>query len=144
MSDSKKNVLWHVSLSNGENFYEGKGDFVVVPGEASPWSKLIDYTILNKLSITAFGLHTVDGRVFNLPSNGTNPKFAEFATIEKPIDYDFCRKIAIEKSVVDGIQGEQSIAEHYTIAKAIYNKYTLEIWVDELNTKNSWSIVKGN
>jgi len=139
-------VLWKVSLSNGENFYEGKGDYKVIPDKPSPWQRLQKYISDNNLEITSLSLYTNKGQTWQLPSAGSNPKFSEFSKVEKPLDYDMCRKMAREANIVgdeDNLMAkDHRIAEWYTIIKAFYKEYTLEVWVDELNPNNSWTIVR--
>lgn len=142
-------VKWQVSLSNGETLYEDKGDYEIIPGQESPWQRLQTHLSETGATITSLSLYTDDGRTFNLPSAGKNPKFAEFAQIEAPLDFDMCRKIARETDMTgkkDGSLQAQNhrVSEWFTIIKAIYEDYTLEVWVDELNINNCWSLVKEN
>lgn len=140
-------VKFKVSLSNGQTFYEGKAPFNDIPGENSPWQRLIKYTVDNKCHITSLSLFTEypDGKTnqtFNLPSLGKNPKFREFSLKEdKPIDFQVSRKMAREADVVGNEVSNVAISEWYTIAEAIYPTYTLQLWVDELNPKNCWVLV---
>lgn len=139
--DLKHNVLWQVSLSNGETFFEGKGDYIEIAGEPSPWQRLYKYTIKNNLLITSLSLYTTDGRTFNLPSAGKAPRFAEFSELEKPLDYHVERHLAREHKVAGMQAQETKISDWFTVAVAIYPNYKLEIWVDEKNTRNSWVLV---
>jgi hypothetical protein len=139
--DFKHNVKWFVSLSNGETLYESKGNYCDIKGEPSPWLRLLKYTQENKLEITSCGLYTDDGKIFNLPSNGKNPKFKDFAEIEKPLDYLVCRKLARDIVMVGDRPQKTEISDWFTVAKAFYPTYTLEIWVDENNTNNCWTLV---
>lgn len=143
VSLSNHKVKFKVSLSNGETFYEGKGYFKEFEGEKSPWQKLIQYTIENRLEITSLSLYTDGGKTFNLPSAGKNPKFKHFNDIPNPIDYNIMRSIAREVKVSSKDKGfvlerEVEISEWFTIAEAIYSDYKLQLWVDELNNKNCW------
>lgn len=143
MVDSKHNVCWQAALSNGAVFYEDRGDFKWLPGELSPWQRLLAKLEEEKAEITALSLFTRDGRTFNLPSSGKNPKFSDFAIAEKPIGYSVGRRLPREMKVVDHVLGEpKPTGELFTIAFAYYPSYTLEIWVDENNTKNSWVLIK--
>ena len=123
-------VKFQVSLSNGQTFYEGKGEFQKIPGELSPWNKLIQYTIQNKCLITSLCLYTDKGQRFNLPSAGKNPKFKAFIDTDKPYDYRVFRSLG---SDIDGDN-----PEWFTVAEAIYKEYKLQIWVDEMNPDNCW------
>jgi len=138
-------VKFKVSLSNGQTFYEGKPPFEEIPNDLSPWQRLIQYTIDNQCLITSLSLYTEDGKTFNLPSSGKNPKFREFAKLEKPIDYNVSRKIATEMDAIRTEQGIETsnrrISEWYTIAEAIYPTYSLQLWVDEQDTRNCWVLV---
>lgn len=135
-------VKWKASLSNGKTFYECKGDYQDIPDQLSPWQRLQKYISDNKLEMTSLSLYTDKGQTWQLPSSGTNPKFSEFAKVEKPLDYDMCRKIAREAKVVQMVAEKAKVDEWYTVIKAIYKDYTLEIWVDELHQNNSWTIVR--
>lgn len=148
METIKHKVQFKISLSNGETLYENKGPLQEIPNEKSPWQKAIDYTISNNCVITSLSLFTEDGHTFNLPSLGKNPKFREFANLqEKPIDFNVSRKIATERNMEKYPDGSvvqvsaQRISEHYTIAEAIYSSYSLQLWVDELDPRNSWVLV---
>jgi hypothetical protein len=139
--DLTHNVLFQVSLSNGETFFEDKGQFITIPGELSPWQRLINYITEKKLLITSLSLYTKDGRTFNLPSSGKNPKFRPFQVAEKPIDYNYCHYIAREHEIVDKKIVGTVASDWFAMIEAIYPDYRLQVWVDEKNTKNSWVLV---
>ena len=132
------NVLWQVSLSNGETIYEEKGNYKRIAGELSPWLKLEYYIDKNNLNITSLCLYTRSGQTFNLPSTSNNPKFNRFKHSRKPISYKVQRAIAHDISLT----GKPVVSDHFTIAIAEYETYTLEMWVDEKNTNNSWVLIK--
>jgi len=142
--DSKNNVTWQVSLSNGETFFEGKGQFEEIAGIDSSWQRLIKYIAVNKLSITSLSLVTEDGRTFNLPSAGKNPKFKPFVDAEKPLDYELHRTISREHTVVNNQITKTENVDWFTYIEAIYPNYKLQLWVDENNTRNSWVLVVNN
>lgn len=134
-------VKWQVSLSNGETFFEGKGDFIEVAGELSPWQKLLAYLRDNKLNITSISLYTDDNKTFNLPSLGKNPKFSAFFQDFKPIGYNMERQFAKD-------HGESP--DLFTTISAIYRipimgtsgiHLKMSLWVDENNTNNCWSLL---
>jgi hypothetical protein len=127
-------VGWKVSLSNGETLYEYKGDFVIIPGEISPWQKLLQYIAQNNLTITSMSLYTDGGQTFNLPSAGKNPKFHAFDIQEKPIAYTFSNRLG--QDMIGQTDGDL-----FAIIEAEYNTYRLQIWVDRNNPKNTWSLV---
>ncbi len=132
----KHNVKWKISLSNGETFYEGKGKFKDISGLKSPFQRLLDYTLDTKTYITSLSLYTDSGQSFNLPSSGNRPRFNEFNNLSKPIDYNIFRKMAKNISK-DGSE----ISDWFTVAEAIYPDYKLQLWVDEKNYKNCWTLV---
>lgn len=142
--DLKHKVLFQVSLSNGETFYEGKGKFVHIDGELSPWQRLIKYTSEKKVLITSLSLYTEDGRTFNLPSAGRDPKFRPFTLAEKPIDFDYHHTLAQEHDIVDNKIVKSVASDWFTYIEAIYPDYKLQLWVDENNTGNSWVLVVNN
>lgn len=133
---------WQVSLSNGETFFEGKGSFKEIEGELSPWQRLIRYTADKKIEITSLSLYTDDGRTFNLPSLGKNPKFRPFLEVDKPIDYNLARYVARDISgIKEGNEGKVTsvkVSDWFTVAEAVYSTYKLQLWVDENNPKNCW------
>jgi hypothetical protein len=131
------NVKWQVSLNNGETLYEGKGNFVEIEGELSPWNKMIQYITENNLEITSLSLYTNSGQRWNLPSKGGNPKFRAFDIAQKPF------KLQLER--VQGMDwDDQNNPDIYTTINAFYDYegviYKLSIWVDEKNTNNTWTL----
>jgi len=138
MIDSTKNALWQVSLSNGQTFFEGKGDFTEIKSALSPWQRLLKYMSVNNAQITSLSLYTRDGRTFNLPSVGKNPKFRPFAVAEKPIDYMLERYYGQDMDITGKGIGP---SDHFTTISAVYADYRLQLWVDENNTRNSWVLV---
>ncbi len=137
-------VKWQVSLSNGQTLFEEKGDFVTIPGELSPWNRLLKYIEDNSLTITSLSLYTDDGKTFNLHSLGKNPKFRAFDLGIKPC------KLALERRYASDID-DKANPDLFTTICAWYDlghcaefgdvKIKLSIWVDENNTNNSWSLV---
>lgn len=146
MDLNNQRIFWQVSLSNGETFYEGKGNFIRVAGQLSPWNKLIKYTIEKKVLITSLSLYTYDKgidtpRTFNLPSAGRDPKFAPFAVAEKPIDFKCGHFLAQEHDVVNNVIVKSVPTDWFAVIEAIYPDKRLQLWVDENNTRNSWVLV---
>jgi hypothetical protein len=131
-----KKVLWTVSLSNGETFAEGKGEFEIVEGALSPWLKLQDYLKESDVFITSLSLYTRDGMRWNIPSMGKNPKFKEFAEIEKPTGYRFFRKYGVDQTGPN-----TGVEDHYAVIEAVYGDRKIQTWVDD-STLNSWSLIK--
>lgn len=142
MNRTQHTVLWNVSLSNGETIYEEKGEYQTIPGELSPWNRLLAYIEKNNLKITSLALYTESGRRFNLPSAGNNPKFHAFSLVEQPVKYKMFRKAAGD--VMRPTTGQDAIienAELYIVAEAEYaNGSKLHVWVDN-KTHNSWSVI---
>jgi hypothetical protein len=129
------NVRWAVSLSNGDTVYEEKGDYQTIDNELSPWQRLVKFIEENKLHITSLALYTEDGRRFNLPSAGNNPRFKAFDESKKPIIYKMFRRIGFD------VIGKDQKEEIFTIAQAEYEDgVKLQVWVDEQNF-NSWTLV---
>ena len=129
------NVRFRASLSNGETYTEDEN----IHGDAtgSPWTQLLKYAQDNSLQITSLALVTQDGRTFNMPSAGNNPRFRAAETA-KPDGYAVMRTIAH----VQQQGGPAQVDAHFTIAEAQYPGYVLQTWVDEMNPRNSWSLVK--
>ena len=138
MQDLQHTVKWYVSLSNGETFFESKGDYKNLPDVKSPWQRLIDYTIDNNVDITSLGLYTDDGRRWNLTSSGNAPKFNAFSNAMKPIDYNIERSLSREMRR----DGSVEVLEFYTVARAIYSTFELQIWVNNKNPDISYSYIK--
>jgi hypothetical protein len=122
------NVIWQVSLSNGETLSEDP---------QFGWQELMKYAAQKDATITSLTL-LADGRTFNLPSAGNNPKFKYFTDAPKPLGYRVSRAIGTE---YNNVGGDKRITDHFTIGIAVYNDYELQIWVDENNCKNSWGQV---
>lgn len=129
-----KTIKWFVSLSDGQTIYEEKGDYKTIEGELSPWQRLQKH--LDNKRITSLSLYTDDGKRFNLPSAGRNPKFKVFAEAEMPQGYNFFRCAG-----ADIKNGKAQEYEVYAVAEAIYPNKKLQIWVSESNPDNSWTVV---
>ena len=125
---------WFASLSDGSTVYEDKGDYKVISGGLSPWQRLLSN--LDGRKITSLSLYTDDGKRFNLPSAGKNPKFKAFADAEMPESYNFFRCAG-----ADVMNGQAQEYEVYTVAEAIYKDKKLQIWVSEANHNNSWTVI---
>jgi hypothetical protein len=126
---------WFASLSDGSTVYEEKGDFKTIKGELSPWQRLLKH-LDNGIKITSISLYTDDGKRFNLPSAGKNPKFKEFAEAPKPTSYNFFRKAG-----ADIMNGKAESYEVYAVIEAIYPDKKLQLWVSESNSNNSWAVI---
>jgi hypothetical protein len=141
-------VFFIASLSNGETVVEGRGVWYWANEIPSPWNRLIRYTVEKKLTINSLSLSTPHGAVFTIPTAGGRPRFRGFADDKalKPLDYEVKRYLARDmdigivdkKAEIEGVE----IAEFYTIAEAIYKDYSVEVWVNELNPRLSWTVVK--
>ena len=131
---------WMVSLSNGENHYEEKGSFKTIDGELSPWQRLLAYLEANSLKITALSVYTDDGRYFNLPSAGKNPKFKAFGEATPPLGFKQFRQLGGD--VVDNGDGTGTITspDLFTVVEAQYETHNLQLWVDN-KTLNCWTII---
>lgn len=129
------NVLFRASLSNGETITEDRN--ITGDETGSPWTKLVRYARDNNLTITSLALITPAGQTFNLPSAGNNPKF-KTAETAKPIGY------AVKRTISRNLRedGSAEIDDHFTIATAQFETHQIEIWVDEKNPRNSWSLVR--
>lgn len=129
-------VQWIVGLSNGETITEGKGNFAEVTGELSPWQKLLAYVQEKGVTITSLSLYTADGKRWNLPSSGKNPKFHAFSIAKKPTGYKMFRKVG-----ADIMNGKPVNEDLFTCAEAQFEDGSrLQIWVDESSEK-SWTLI---
>lgn len=154
METFKHKVKWQVSLSNGETFFEGKGDYQdIQDGRPSPWQRLNSYLVANNLKLTSLSLYTDDNQTFQLPSAGKNPKFKEFGELPAPYEFNFFRKVGTEVGMEGNKQtGEPKMVDWYTCIEASYFVditrpkkaemirvvLALQLWVDEMNPKNCW------
>ena len=129
MTIPESKIQFVCGLSNGETLVEGKGVLSKVEGEDSPWWKLQNYLKENNLTINSFNLWVGD-RHYNLPS--VNPKFGG----ETPKAYNCFRKYAS-----DGVSGVENV-EHYICAEAIYEDFTVQLWIDEQDTNKMWCNIK--
>lgn len=137
------NILWQVSLETGETYQEGKGKFEEIEGDLSPWNKLLEYLKETDTRITSLSLvNSKTGSTYNLPSMGKNPNFKPFREAQKPLFYGLMRCVAFETEDTDmGDPTKSEKKDWYTVIKAVYPEYSLQIWVNELNTKDSWTLV---
>ena len=126
-------VKWQVSLSDGTTVYEGKGDYLYIAGELSPWNRLLEHIKTNELRITSLSLYTDKGQTFNLPSAGKNPKFHLFASSPQPIGYKMFRAV--------GHDIDAQSEDHFTVAEADYGDYRLQLWVDNQHPENCWTLL---
>jgi hypothetical protein len=133
-------VKWKASLSNGETFYECKGDYQDIPDQLSPWQRLQKYISDNKLEMTSLSLYTDKGQTWQLPSSGTNPKFRQES--KKPLDFNMFRKVSREARVVNLKAEKDKRTEWFTVISAIYPDGEIQIWVDEYNTNNCWVLAQ--
>lgn len=118
-------VKFKVSLSNGETFYEGKGDYKVIPGERSPLGRLLDYIDRNELDITSLSLFADNGQEWHLPSRGKNPKFQAFDRATKPVDYTIYRVMGAD------VLGDNK-RDWYTVIEADFGVgRTIQLWVND-------------
>lgn len=128
-------VYFIAGLSNGETATEGKGNFQIIEGALSPWQRLLAYCQEQNVSITSLSLATADGRRWNLPSAGKNPKFRALADAPKPHTFRFFRTMA-----GNVIGGQVVPDERFAVIEARYDSTTLQVWVDD-TTGNSWSVI---
>jgi hypothetical protein len=137
----RHNVKWQVSLANGKTLFEDKGDFCEVEGQPSPWQKLLFYLAEKKTFITSLSLYTDGNQRFNLPSVGKSPKFKAFIEAPKPIAFQCMRKMGVDyNKQSDGKFHPDEAGDLFTVAQAEYEDGFMEIWVDENNTKNCWTL----
>lgn len=125
---------WKVGLSNGAVHVEGHDLFQVVPGELSPWLKLMEYLKQRDLTITSLSIIS-GGDTFNLPSAGNNPKFKAFADAKKPLSFNFYRMLGAD------LNGDRK-TDLFSVAEAVYTTYRLQLWVEDFNPQNCWVLVK--
>lgn len=122
---------WFASLSNGENATEGKGKFKEIPGELSPWRRLLVYLKENNLYITGMQIR-MEGKVWNLPSMADNPRFKT----SKPNSYNHFR-------LFSGDIGKKKIPDElYCVITAIYDDFEVQLWVNEATGNESWVTIK--
>jgi hypothetical protein len=135
--ETQHTVLWSVSLSNGDTIHEEKGEYVTQAGLLSPWQRLLLFLEKEKLLVTSLSLYSNDGRRWNIPSAGKNPKFKAFAEAPKPVSYRMFRRMGGD---VIGT-GEITHKEIFTVAEAKYESgVVLQVWVDNA-TGNSWTLI---
>lgn len=133
-------VLFTVGLSNGETVYEERGNFKRLSGALSPWERLKSYIQDNSLEITSLSLYKADGTRWNLQSAGGSPRFHAFADGAKPSGYSFFRRAGIDKNPNTG---ETISSEVFAVVEAIYESYSVQLWVND-ETGNSWILVTDN
>lgn len=142
---TQHNVKWKVGLSNGETFFEGKTPFDPQDGELSPWQRLQNYLYNNQTDITSLSLYTDEGQTWHLPSLGKNPKFKAFEEARKPLDFNFFhvvgQNIKVSRDSGRFIGEREEASDNFAVIEAIYSSHKLQIWVDNNNTQNSWTLV---
>lgn len=131
------NVLWRVSLSNGETFQENQKPFNIIPGELSPWRRLLQYVDDSDLHITSCALFH-QNKTYNLHSAGNSPKFSRFNMVNKPESYWVERVLGVDRAV----NGQERERQLFTVGIARYKTFDLEVWVDDKNPRNTWTLVK--
>ena len=134
--ETPNNVKWAIGLSDGNNAYEGKGRYEIKQGGLSPYQRLLKDIKDSGVFITSLSLFTDDGRTWNLPAIGRNPKFRIFNQAEKPMEYRFFRTMG-----ADIMSGQPTAQDKFAVIEAIYLNRKLQIWVDENNPDNSWSVI---
>lgn len=133
-------VLFTVSLANGETIAEGKGNFQVIEGALSPWQRLCEYLVEKQTTITSLSLYTADGRRFNLPSAGKNPKFHALHSAPVPTDFRFFRKAAAD--IEPSGTAKSEFNDLYAVIEARYESgVVLQTWVCEADPSKSWSFI---
>ena len=106
---------------------EKRGKFAEVPGEISPWQKLRKYATENSLEIKSLQVN-LDGHIYNIPSAW--PKFGG----EIPVKFEYARRAAADVNK----QGETQLADLFISISAIFESFTVTLWIDELRGKNCW------
>lgn len=133
-------VYFQASLSNGETITEGKGAYTVTTGDLSPWQKLLKHLEQQQAHITSLSLATADGRRWNLPSAGANPKFREFTDAKKPSSFRMFRKLAMEAMSIEEMSNAQEQEIHTCIEATYDDGRKIQVWVSE-DTLASWSVL---
>lgn len=132
------NVFFTIGLSNGETLTEEKGNYVTIPGELSPFQKAKAYIQKTGATITSVSLYSRDGKRWNIPSSGKNPKFSAFAECPKPISYQFFRKMGADVNPEDGSLSNEEV---YSVIEATYEDgRILQTWVHN-TTFASWTLI---
>lgn len=126
----KKSARWVAALSNGEVIVENTGAYIEVPGEPSPWQKLLKHLEEKNLEIRALQIR-VNGRTYTLPS--FNPKFGGLI----PKSFKYFRKVA-----TDVYNERTENIERYICIEAIYDSFSIRLWVDEMGMGHSWVSVE--
>lgn len=128
-------VQFIIGLSNGEMITEGKRDYQRTAGELSPWMRALRYIAESGVNITSLSLYTADGKRWNLPSAGKNPKFRECGEYPVPVSFNFFRKAGIDVSP----DGSQEVSDVYAVAEAQYpDGHRVQLWVND-ETMNAWT-----
>jgi len=140
----KHKIQWTASLSNGETFFEGKGDYKdIQDGRKSPIQRLFKYVTRHNLEITSFGLYHQNGTTIHLPSLSKRYNIGLLESEARPIDYNLFRYVDAEVSVSPEDSNKEikldpnGFKSWWTVAEGIYENFRVQIWVDENNPKNS-------
>lgn len=127
--NTENTVRWVAGLSNGETLVEGKG-ICIADTELSAWGKLQKHLKDNDLTINSFQIRVGD-KQFNLPNN--TDRFSKMG-------YKGCTPIAYDcfRSEWHNALGSGDGHEEYIHAHAIYEDFTVQVWVDLSDTNKSW------
>lgn len=135
------NVRWKVTLNNNHVHTEGDGFFVERISGPSPFQKLKKLLQEKELTIKTLALFSADGREWILPSQDVShmPHFEPFRTSSRPIEY------LVKRFVGKNMNNDKPVNnmnDLYTVGVAVYSDYELQLWVNENNTKETFTIVE--
>ena len=139
---------WVASLSDGSTAIEGVEPFDEVSGGISAWQQLKQHIFDNNLHITGMRIQATKlghpTYTYNLPSLGSsnlraNGKHRKFRHIKptQPISYDYFRYIETDMY-------QKYKEERYIEIRAIYEDFTVSLFVDETEGSESWVAIHDN
>lgn len=143
MAETK--TKWLASLSDGSTAIEGIEPFHVIPGELSPWLRLQNHLIVCDLYITGMRIQVEKPgdatRTYNLPSHNTTPegKHERWRSLRPllPESYNYFRWVT--RDIVPGSTEQRQIE-----VRAVYEGFTVSLFVDENEGNESWVVIHEN
>ena len=138
-------ITWKALLSDGNIYYENKGIFEESLEKPSSWQQMEKYIIDNGLSIVAISLITDTGFEINTPKMTGEPDLKSYKKGDAPIDFLVKRSLARDLNITGSLKDLRTKIENvgfYTILVTYYKGYTIELWVDENDTKKCWLFTK--
>lgn len=144
---------WLVSLSDGTMALEDKHPYENIPGQVSPYQRMIRHVRENKLDISGIRIQIEkEGeatRTYNLVSKSPKQKWGGLSPMI-PNELTYKRRVQQSGTAEPNEQGGYDvqtgslIETHFIEIHAIYDNFSLVTIVDEDSGTESWSLIIPN